>query len=80
MLSGIEVDAFESKREQMVEECGVSNVDWVVDLYRKKSMWATAYIRRNFFAGFRITSRCEALHARVGKFVKSRHSLTKFLP
>lgn len=26
-------------------------------------MWATAHIRRKFFAGFKITSRCEGLHS-----------------
>ena len=64
----------------MVEECQVSNVDWVVDLYEKKLMWATAYIRGRFFAGFRTTSRCESLHAKVGKFVEGRYNLTEFLP
>ena len=55
----------------MVEEYGFRDVDWVIDLYKKKSMWATAYIRGNFFAGFRTTLRCESLHGKVGKFVQS---------
>jgi hypothetical protein len=30
-------------------------------MYEKRHMWATAHIRGKCFAGFRITSRCEAL-------------------
>ena len=80
MLADIEIDEFEAKWEDMVEECGVHDVEWVVELYKKKLMWATAYIRGRFFAGIRTTSRCESLHAKVGKFVEGRYNLTEFLP
>lgn len=42
-------------------------------------MWATTYIRGNFFAGIRTTSRCEALHCHIRKLVHSRISLTDFV-
>ena len=42
-------------------------------------MWATAYIRGKFFAGFRITSQCEGLHSIIGRCVKSRYNLCQFL-
>ena len=71
MLGDMEVDGFESKWEEMVEECAVRDVDLVIELYKKKAMWATAYINGNFFAGFRKTTRCESLHGKVGKFVQS---------
>lgn len=32
-----------------------------------------------FFAGIRTTSRCEALHSHIRKFVNSRNSLTEFV-
>ncbi|KAL4393724.1 hypothetical protein AHAS_Ahas02G0080600 [Arachis hypogaea] len=56
----------------MLNECGVREVEWVKDLYTKKHAWATAYIRGRFFAGLRTTSRCESLHAKLGRFVESR--------
>ncbi|XP_057744776.1 protein FAR-RED ELONGATED HYPOCOTYL 3-like [Arachis stenosperma] len=36
MLTDIEVDEFEMQWEVMVDECGVREVEWVMDLYRKK--------------------------------------------
>ncbi|MED6223943.1 hypothetical protein PIB30_079040 [Stylosanthes scabra] len=35
-------------------------------------MWATTYIRGCFYAGLRMTSRCESLHAKLGRFVERR--------
>ncbi|KAL4300121.1 hypothetical protein AHAS_Ahas17G0169200 [Arachis hypogaea] len=72
MLADIEIDEFEVMWEAMLEECGVRKVEWVQELYRKKYSWATAYIRGRFFAGIRTTSRCESLHAKLGRFVESR--------
>ncbi|XP_016206445.1 protein FAR1-RELATED SEQUENCE 5-like [Arachis ipaensis] len=63
----------------MVDECGVVDVEWVKDLYRKKNSWATAYIRGRFFAGIRTTSRCESLHAKLGRFVESRYRVLEFV-
>ncbi|RYQ81922.1 hypothetical protein Ahy_B10g100510 [Arachis hypogaea] len=54
-------------------------VDWVKDLYRRKHAWATAYIRGRFFAGIRTTSRCESLHAKLGRFVESRYGILEFV-
>ncbi|RYR51583.1 hypothetical protein Ahy_A06g026579 isoform P [Arachis hypogaea] len=45
----------------------------------EKHMWATAYLRGKFFAGFRTTSRCEGLHSVVGRYVGSRYDLTSFV-
>jgi hypothetical protein len=63
----------------MVAKCGVHDNHWVLDMYGKKEMWATAHIRGKFFGGFRTTSRCEGLHAKIGKFVNYRNNLTEFL-
>ncbi|RYR78611.1 hypothetical protein Ahy_A01g003448 isoform A [Arachis hypogaea] len=79
MLADIEIDEFEVMWEAMVEECGVREVEWVQDLYRKKYSWATAYIRGRFFAGIRTTSRCESLHAKLGRFVESRYGVIEFV-
>ncbi|XLT57603.1 hypothetical protein HN873_050207 [Arachis hypogaea] len=79
MLADMEVDEFEAQWEAMLDECGVREVEWVKDLYRKKTAWATAYIRGRFFAGIRTTSRCESLHAKLGRFVESRYGVLEFV-
>ncbi|KAJ1376693.1 Zinc finger, PMZ-type [Sesbania bispinosa] len=52
---------------------------WLIDLYGKKKMWATAHIRGSFFGGFRTTSRCEGLHSQVGRYVHYRNNMREFL-
>ncbi|XP_025684705.1 protein FAR1-RELATED SEQUENCE 5-like [Arachis hypogaea] len=79
MLADIEVHEFERQWEAMVGECGVREVEWVMDLYSKKLSWATAYIRGRFFTGLRTTSRCESLHAKLGGFVESRYGILDFI-
>ncbi|XP_072064276.1 protein FAR1-RELATED SEQUENCE 5-like [Arachis hypogaea] len=39
MLVDMETDEFEAHWENMINECDVSNVDWVKDLYSKKYAW-----------------------------------------
>ncbi|MED6199022.1 hypothetical protein PIB30_119051 [Stylosanthes scabra] len=79
MLADVDVDEFELQWAAMVDECGVREVDWVNDLYAKKDLWATAYIRGSFFAGLRTTSRCESLHAKLGRFVDRRYGVHEFV-
>ncbi|XP_016177630.1 protein FAR1-RELATED SEQUENCE 5-like [Arachis ipaensis] len=79
MLADLEVHEFEAHWDAMLDECGVREVDWVKDLYRRKHAWATAYIRGRFFAGIRTTSRCESLHAKLGRFVESRYGILEFV-
>ncbi|XP_020972750.1 protein FAR1-RELATED SEQUENCE 5-like [Arachis ipaensis] len=59
MLGDYEISVFEQKLFGMVEEFGVVKKNWIIDMYEKRHMWATAHIRGKFFAGFRTTSRCE---------------------
>lgn len=42
-------------------------------------MWATAYLRGNFFCGFWTTSRCEGLHSEFGRYVNGKTNLVDFL-
>ncbi|XP_057746468.1 protein FAR1-RELATED SEQUENCE 5-like [Arachis stenosperma] len=79
MLADIEVDEFEMQWKAMVDKCGVPEVEWVMDPYRKKLYWGTAYIRGRFFAGLRTTSQCESLHAKLGGFVESRYVILDFV-
>ncbi|RYQ97518.1 hypothetical protein Ahy_B08g093585 [Arachis hypogaea] len=52
-----EVGVFEQKWEEMVGFFGVEDREWIVDMYGKRNIWATAHIRGKFFVGFRTTSR-----------------------
>ncbi|RYR62241.1 hypothetical protein Ahy_A04g019671 isoform A [Arachis hypogaea] len=79
MLADVEVEEFERQWDAMMDECGVWEVEWVKDLYAKKMSWATAYIRGCFYAGLRTTSRCESLHAKMGRFVEKRYGILEFV-
>ncbi|XP_020985994.1 protein FAR1-RELATED SEQUENCE 5-like [Arachis duranensis] len=79
MLADVEVEKFERQWEAMMDECLVREVEWVKDLYTKKMAWATAYIRGCFYAGLRTTSRCESLHAKMGRFVERRYGILDFV-
>ncbi|RYR78569.1 hypothetical protein Ahy_A01g003396 [Arachis hypogaea] len=79
MLADVEVEEFERQWEAMMDECLVREVEWVKDLYTKKMAWATAYISGCFYAGLRTTSRCESLHAKMGRFVERRYGILDFV-
>ncbi|XP_016191916.1 protein FAR1-RELATED SEQUENCE 5-like [Arachis ipaensis] len=79
MLADVEVEEFVRQWEAMMDECLVREVEWVKDLYTKKMAWATAYIRRFFYAGLRTTSQCESLHAKMGRFVERRYRILDFV-
>ncbi|RYR65013.1 hypothetical protein Ahy_A03g011015 [Arachis hypogaea] len=42
-------------------------------------MWANAYLRRKFCAGFRTTSRCEGINSHLKKFLSSRHTILELV-
>ncbi|KAJ1426057.1 Zinc finger, PMZ-type [Sesbania bispinosa] len=44
-----------------------------------KRMWATAYLRDNFFGGIRTTSICEGINSFIKRYVQSKNSLVDFL-
>ena len=63
MFEDYEIGVFRQKWFELVEEFGVQDEQWIVDMYEKRHMWAIAHIRGKFFAGFRTTSQCEGLHS-----------------
>ncbi|RYR38001.1 hypothetical protein Ahy_A09g042932 [Arachis hypogaea] len=73
------MDVFRQKWFEMVEEFGVENKNWVLDMYKKRHSWATAHIRGKFFAGFRNTSQCEGLNSIIAKYINSRYNLVEFI-
>ncbi|RYR17146.1 hypothetical protein Ahy_B03g061932 isoform B [Arachis hypogaea] len=53
----------------MVEEFGVAKRTWIIDIYEKRYIWTTVYIRGKFFIGFRTSSQCEGLHSIIAKHI-----------
>ncbi|XP_072066903.1 protein FAR1-RELATED SEQUENCE 5-like [Arachis hypogaea] len=79
MLGDYEIDEFEEMWASMVNSFGVKDMEWVETTYGIKDMWATTHMRGKFFTGLRTTSRCEALHSQVARFVKSGYNIKEFL-
>lgn len=79
MLGVYKLAKFEDIWNDMVAKFGLEDNIWISKLYEKRKMWSMSHIRGNFLAGIRTTSRCEALHSHIGKFVHSRINLTEFV-
>ncbi|KAG4983034.1 hypothetical protein JHK87_027783 [Glycine soja] len=79
MLSDFEVVEFEEKWKEMVATFELEDNSWIAELYERRMKWSTVHLRGRFFAGIRTTSRCEAFHAHVAKYVHSRTNLTNFV-
>jgi hypothetical protein len=79
MLGDFDVEEFERKWEALVREFDLEGNLWILNMYERRSLWATAHIRGKFFAGFRTTSRCEGLHSEFGKYVSVLSNLLDFL-
>ena len=63
----------------MVEKFKLHENNWVKKAYRRKEMWANAYLRDKFCAGVRTTSRCEGINSFIKRFIKSRHSILELV-
>ncbi|KAL2976479.1 hypothetical protein AAZX31_13G011300 [Glycine max] len=79
MLGHFEVVEFEEKWKEMVATFELEDNSWIAELYERRMKWSSAHLRGRFFAGIRTTSRCEAFHAHVAKYVHSRTNLTDFV-
>ncbi|XP_016199463.1 protein FAR1-RELATED SEQUENCE 5-like [Arachis ipaensis] len=71
----MEVDEFEFQWDQAADEYGLHKNCWVMQMYEKRHIWASAYLRDKFCAGYRITSRCEGINSHVKKFLTSRYNI-----
>ncbi|RYR68217.1 hypothetical protein Ahy_A03g014696 isoform B [Arachis hypogaea] len=54
-------------------------VDRRNQVYRKREMWASAYLRDKFCAGFRTTSRREGINSVVKRFLQSKHTMLELV-
>ncbi|XP_025625255.1 protein FAR-RED IMPAIRED RESPONSE 1-like [Arachis hypogaea] len=57
----------------------VTENEWVLSEYEKRKSWASAYLRDKFCAGFRTTSRCEAINNFIKRFIGIRQSLLELV-
>ncbi|XP_057449724.1 protein FAR1-RELATED SEQUENCE 5-like isoform X2 [Lotus japonicus] len=73
------IDEFEEFWKQMVAKHGLEGNEWVRKTYEKKSMWANAYLRDQFFAGIRTTSRCEGINSYIKSYVERKNSVVELL-
>ena len=51
----------------------------LLEMYQMREMWSSAYLRGQFFVGYRTTSHFEGLHSLIGKFVHSKYNLNDFM-
>ncbi|KAJ1378889.1 FAR1-related protein [Sesbania bispinosa] len=78
MLGDYELHKFHRKWDNMVKEFGLEENSWVKEIYEKRKMWATTYLRGEFFAGFRTTSRCEENYRRCVQAFRYRELESDF--
>lgn len=78
MLGDYDIGQFKRKWTCMVPKLGLEENNWVNQMYDRRDMWATLYIRGSFFVGFRTTSRSSGLHSLLLKFVGSHYNLIEF--
>ncbi|XP_052117552.1 protein FAR-RED IMPAIRED RESPONSE 1-like [Arachis duranensis] len=63
----------------MIKKYGLEENEWVLSEYEKRKSWASAYLRDKFCAGFRTTSRCEAINNFIKRFIGIRQSLLELV-
>ncbi|CAN1159759.1 Protein FAR1-RELATED SEQUENCE 5 [Linum perenne] len=74
-----EVNEFSVKWNEFVEKCSLQRNNWVKQyLFDKQCEWAQTYFRGVFFAGMKMTSRCEGLNSKLGKYVRHIYCLLEF--
>ncbi|XP_057757619.1 protein FAR1-RELATED SEQUENCE 5-like [Arachis stenosperma] len=79
LYSNMEIEEFEAEWDASVVEYRLHDSFWAKETYDKRKMWANAYLKDKFCAGFRTTSRCEGINANVKKFLNSRHSILELV-
>ncbi|KAK2363632.1 protein FAR1-RELATED SEQUENCE [Trifolium repens] len=79
MYSNFSKDEFEEYWSQMIKATGMEGNPWVLKTYNNRSMWATAYLRDQFFGRLRTTSQCEAVNAIIKTYVRKKGCIFEFM-
>ncbi|KAI8572535.1 hypothetical protein RHMOL_Rhmol01G0207100 [Rhododendron molle] len=72
-------EEFEVAWKNLLDDYGLHQNKWAVDVYKKKTLWAEAYLRGIFFAGAKSTQRVEGMNAYMNRFLKLRLKLFEFV-
>ncbi|KAL7105840.1 hypothetical protein ACP275_07G070800 [Erythranthe tilingii] len=73
------IDEFEISWLNMVEMYEVAEKQWVIDMYKKKEMWAEAYFRGHFMAMACTTQRAESMNSLIKLAVTQMMSFAEFV-
>ena len=79
MYSNFTEEEFEEFWGDLVRENGLENNPWVTKTYENKELWATTYLRDDFFGGIRTTSQCESVNKIIKSYVRKKGSIFEFL-
>ncbi|KAH9679541.1 protein FAR1-RELATED SEQUENCE [Citrus sinensis] len=79
LLGNYRPEEFEQLWQNMVEELGLQNNDWVKKIYSKRERWAEAFLRGHFFGGMRTTQCCEGMNAYMNRFLQRKLKLHEFV-
>ncbi|XVF26332.1 hypothetical protein REPUB_Repub14bG0007100 [Reevesia pubescens] len=79
MKSWWTIDKFERAWVEMVEKYALKDHQWINEMYRKKHMWAQAYLSGHFFETLRSTSRYEGINALIAFLTKEKKTLLEFV-
>jgi hypothetical protein len=79
MYSNFTKDEFEEYWSQMIKGNGLEGNPWVLKTYDNRSMWATAYLRDQFFGRLRTTSQCEAVNSIIKTYVRKKGCIFEFM-
>ncbi|XP_052107523.1 protein FAR1-RELATED SEQUENCE 5-like [Arachis duranensis] len=79
LYSNIEIEEFEAEWDAAIVEYRLHDSFWAKETYDKQNMWANAYLRDKFRAGFRTTSRCKGINMNIKKFLNTRHNLLELV-
>ncbi|KAF7148543.1 hypothetical protein RHSIM_Rhsim03G0160300 [Rhododendron simsii] len=72
-------EEFEVAWKNLLDDYSLHQNQWAVDVYKKKTLWAEAYLRGIFFAGAKSTQRVEGMNAYMNRFLKLRLKLFEFV-
>lgn len=61
VYDSLKVDEFEIAWEDMVQHFGITDLQWLRNLYEDRDRWAPAYLKDTFFAGMGTFQKCESL-------------------
>jgi hypothetical protein len=78
MCSNFTEDEFEEFWGDLVRENCLENNPWVTKTYENKELWATAYLRDDFFGSIRTTSQCESVIKIIKSYVRKKEAYLNF--